>query len=665
MNNYMSNIKIGNMDFTIKDKEARIFINNLQSQINGLANGSPLVASSIAGMTDTSKVYVNTTDGKWYYHNGTEWTAGGTYQATEIVDGSITSEKIENIGIEKVIVQSLKNDFSNVQPWNGAIVSGGYRNITINTIDSTQENAGVTIPYFEIDKTRDLYIGFKHNGLGTALYLYDGGTYKKALIDNYVLKYNNERICKVSKDDLVLCEYPRFVFATNQKEEILISDICISYYDFSHITNKELYPTLTGLLENNPIYSNVKEDTMQTEILEWKRKWGSGHYIEKQDSHNFKLKVKNTSSDTLYGFRSPFYSNLSKKLKIELDVTFPENRNMHIYLLPNEEDYTNYVGKVFEGHNEFVIDLPYYAVHKGFTEFAIALKIGNTTTDNTLVDIEVSNFKFYWSDITELEIYEDNLEGMIKKIDSTLSQKANKNEKTNETILLQGIDKKYILQAGNNKALQLIPVIPNKTLFIGNSLLIGNHHGEYAFGMCASNIESDYCYHVSQYILERNSNATFERMSGVAFEEATNESTVTTLLNDKLLPKLSEELELVIVQLGDNVNTAERLATFNSQASEFLKFIRTNSPNARVVWVGEWYSSTEKQNIIANACKNTGCQFVDISDLNIAENRGTIGQTITYPDGTITTVENSGVASHPGDTGFLAIANRIIENIFE
>ena len=45
-------------------------INNLQSQINGLASGSPLVASSISGMTDTTRVYVNTTDGKWYYYNG-------------------------------------------------------------------------------------------------------------------------------------------------------------------------------------------------------------------------------------------------------------------------------------------------------------------------------------------------------------------------------------------------------------------------------------------------------------------------------------------------------------------------------------------------------------------------------------------------------------------
>lgn len=61
----------------------------LQTQINSLASGSPLVASSIAGMTDTSRVYVNTTDGKWYYWNGSAWTAGGTYQSTGIASNSV------------------------------------------------------------------------------------------------------------------------------------------------------------------------------------------------------------------------------------------------------------------------------------------------------------------------------------------------------------------------------------------------------------------------------------------------------------------------------------------------------------------------------------------------------------------------------------------------
>lgn len=67
--------------------------NNLQSQINGLASGSPLVASSTSEMTDKNRVYVNTSDGHWYWYNESIWKDGGVYQATGFADGSITQEK--------------------------------------------------------------------------------------------------------------------------------------------------------------------------------------------------------------------------------------------------------------------------------------------------------------------------------------------------------------------------------------------------------------------------------------------------------------------------------------------------------------------------------------------------------------------------------------------
>ena len=47
----------------LNNKANNIDINNLQTEINSLASGSPLVASSVSEMTDTTKVYVNTTDG--------------------------------------------------------------------------------------------------------------------------------------------------------------------------------------------------------------------------------------------------------------------------------------------------------------------------------------------------------------------------------------------------------------------------------------------------------------------------------------------------------------------------------------------------------------------------------------------------------------------------
>jgi len=56
----------------------------LQAEISALASGSPIAVASTSDMTDTTKVYVNTTDGKWYYYDGDSWEIGGTYQSTGI-----------------------------------------------------------------------------------------------------------------------------------------------------------------------------------------------------------------------------------------------------------------------------------------------------------------------------------------------------------------------------------------------------------------------------------------------------------------------------------------------------------------------------------------------------------------------------------------------------
>lgn len=66
--------------------EQNATIQSFQNQINALESGSPLAASSTSGMTDTTRIYVNTTDGYWYYYNGTAWTQGGVYQETVLND---------------------------------------------------------------------------------------------------------------------------------------------------------------------------------------------------------------------------------------------------------------------------------------------------------------------------------------------------------------------------------------------------------------------------------------------------------------------------------------------------------------------------------------------------------------------------------------------------
>lgn len=64
-------------------------ISVINNKVNSATSGSPLPATSTSGMTDTDRIYVNTTDGYWYYYDGDSWERGGVYQSTqdqEVID---------------------------------------------------------------------------------------------------------------------------------------------------------------------------------------------------------------------------------------------------------------------------------------------------------------------------------------------------------------------------------------------------------------------------------------------------------------------------------------------------------------------------------------------------------------------------------------------------
>lgn len=52
--------------------------------------GSPLVAGALSEMTDTTKIYVNVSDGNWYSFNGLQWVSGGLYNSQGISNNSVT-----------------------------------------------------------------------------------------------------------------------------------------------------------------------------------------------------------------------------------------------------------------------------------------------------------------------------------------------------------------------------------------------------------------------------------------------------------------------------------------------------------------------------------------------------------------------------------------------
>jgi hypothetical protein len=85
-------------------------ITNLDIKINSQASGSPkgtystLSALQTAFPTGNANIYVVTADGKWYYWNGTTWTAGGIYQSTGIAKKSIDPKKTTFYAVSKNLI---------------------------------------------------------------------------------------------------------------------------------------------------------------------------------------------------------------------------------------------------------------------------------------------------------------------------------------------------------------------------------------------------------------------------------------------------------------------------------------------------------------------------------------------------------------------------------
>ena len=126
------------------EKDSRVASDtNLQSQISSLASGSPLVASSTAGMTDTSRVYVNTTDGNWYYYDGDSWEIGGVYQAAELIcDTTLTQSGVpaDAKAVGDILYDSSNGVIGITTPTITAKEEGKY----INASGNISTYAGVT-----------------------------------------------------------------------------------------------------------------------------------------------------------------------------------------------------------------------------------------------------------------------------------------------------------------------------------------------------------------------------------------------------------------------------------------------------------------------------------------------------------------------------------------
>lgn len=432
--------------------------------------------------------------------------------------------------------------------------------------------------------------------------------------------------------------------------------------------------------------------------------WNNGVITDYHGKNGFTF--QNMQQNGSGGIRTTtFNPNPNYHCIIDIEIQSISSGVVTVYLFGANGDKQLQAQQLQVGKNSFEFDPAYHAVYNNQTNFYLIVAV--STYEST---VNVKNFICAQYPIGQTENLTETISDLQKEI-AVLEGKVTSLESSSDIILTSPNGTKYVVLVGNNGVVTTTPLYPEKALFIGNSLLLGN--GD--FGMNATDKTKDYYDIIKEHILAFGSgNYTSKQLSGTGFEDAESITTSNAWIEDILEVELDADTDLVVVQLGDNVNTELKRTTFKSSCSTLIHNIRQIAPKARIAWVYGWYVNNEVRATIQEAIKIYGGTYIEINDLNTKENQSKIGtvitketsqqQTLKYSsfytlqtnvlsiyftvDGemynSIVPVESysdnaaenkltwtgkhivttsSGVASHPGDLGFEKIAQRIMEKL--
>lgn len=431
--------------------------------------------------------------------------------------------------------------------------------------------------------------------------------------------------------------------------------------------------------------------------------WNNGVITEYHGKNGFTF--QNMQQNGSGGIRTTtFNPNPNYHCIIDIEIQPILSGVVTVYLFGANGDKQLQAQQLQVGKNSFEFDPAYHSVYNNQTNFYLIVAANKESIVN------VKNFICAQYPIGQTENLTETISDLQKEI-AVLEGKVTSLESSSDIILTSPNGTKYVVLVGNNGVVTTTPLYPEKALFIGNSLLLGN--GD--FGMNATDKTKDYYDIIKEHILAFGSrNYTSKQLSGTGFEDAESITTSNAWIEDILELELDADTDLVVVQLGDNVNTELKRTTFKSSCSTLIHNIRQIAPKARVAWVYGWYVNNEVRATIQEAIKIYGGIYIEINDLNTKENQSEIGTVIThdsvksqnlvydtleiisatqlkitftvegkqyiseitvnsYQDsssnktvswqGYETITVSAGVASHPGDLGFEKIAQRIIERL--
>ena len=134
-------------------------INALNNKIDSILTLTPQAVNSIDEMSDNNKLYLNISDGYWYYYNGSSFVKGGLYQSPSIPDNSITPDKLNINAYSKLKNIYVSDYFLLNSHINGYKTINGIKYIDIKTGDPDSRK----IIKFPLDGVTEIQFNYPYN----------------------------------------------------------------------------------------------------------------------------------------------------------------------------------------------------------------------------------------------------------------------------------------------------------------------------------------------------------------------------------------------------------------------------------------------------------------------------------------------------------------------
>lgn len=583
-------------------------INSINNKVNSVANGTPLVATSIQNMTDTSKIYVLTTNGHWYYYDGTTWQDGGTYQSTGIGNNNVTYSNL---------FEDLENSFESVVDLNTSYANGFHIDQYISANGRFGTNASTSCLEINVEE-KETYLF--NSFYKTTVFTLENPLYvildeNNNIIEKEIINSSTDEILtrKISMPKLAK---KLIINSVNLYNSTVASKFGITAFKIKNYnqSNKISYNQLDNNLKNifNEVYTNYSTSNLETFVESGLMSPSQGIDDNQTNYEVFKMVV--TPGEKYKFHIYSFYNQVSifcgskdciYPVTSKNNVTYQVNGQFERYIAPNSNEF-----------NDIDVTIP---------DGCSVLYINNDKTKN----ITIKKATKYKIDLENVDVSTNDIEF---------------NPLSNKTILFNGDS---IVQSNLNSDPQIVtPIAPNDNRgWVARTQINNPNSICYGYGVSGTTITK-----------RNNQNDSILERCVTMFTQHPNADYIILEggINDMFL-------DLPIGEITDGYNDTYNEYTFCGALESMFRYITLNFKGKKCGFINIFKvpSCTNQKNYvpkIIDICKKWQIPMLDLyneSDLNYYLD------SIRQDYSRITELRPDGDGLHPNSNGYNLLQNKI------